>query len=376
MEHGQDIGLVNNRPDFIKDIKIAEPIGKYSKVKNLLLKSVIEFSWPLQCSLYYDDRNKNEISEYVANVKPDVIIVDMVRLATYYDAFRKFNCLKILDMDDLLSNRYERQINGSNSTSIAGQYSSKMSSLENKFLSYDFIKKLVLHLEIKLMKKAEINFGNIYDRVVFVSEKECRKINPFIDNKAAAVPMGVYKDEFIKCTYSPTLDNEICFVGNMGVAANADTLQMLVEKILPLVKVPYKFKVIGKCPKDLLDQYKNYENIVFTGRVESIYEHAKNSSLFLAPIAYGSGIKTKILEAMAMQIPVITNSIGAEGLDMVSGKHYVVKDDYISIANAVDYYLKNKEEAKKLAVAGQKSVFETYEWNSIWNRFEHILNIS
>ena len=373
LEHGQTEDLLKDKPDFIKEVRLASSVDKVSKVKNLLFKSIFTLTWPLQCSLFYSKKNHDMIAGYANQINPEVIIVDMVRLAPYYDALKELNCKKIIDMDDMLSKRYTRQIGGNTKTSIAGQYGTGMSGFLNSIIGLSFIKNSILRFESKLMEKAEIKYGQMYDSVVFVSQKECDELNSKIGCKSVAVPMGVYRNAFENCRYQPTEGNELCFVGNMAVAANADTLQMIVSEILPNIKSSYKLTVIGKCPKELKEQYKSNPKISFTGRVDSIYEHASNASLFLAPIAYGSGIKTKILEAMAMQLPVITNSVGAEGIDLNNEEHFVVEDNYKVIAEKVDYYLEHKEEARIIAESGQKAVFALYEWNEIWKKFEDIL---
>ena len=375
LEHGQTTSLLKDKPDFIKEVRIASYVGKVTKLKNLIIKSFLTMSWPLQCSLFFSKKNSGDITNYIKDIQPDIVMVDMVRLAPYYEAFKDIECLKVIDMDDLLSKRYDRQLHGNSRSSIVGQYSGSMSHFMNRFINVTIIKNMVLGFEKYLMTKAEIKFGKLYDKVIFVSQKECDELNKSVGPKSLAVPLGIYKEGYLDCEYEISEQNEICFLGNMAVAANADTLHMIVTQIFPHIKSDFLFTVIGKCPDEVKDVYRDCDRIRFTGRVDSVYEYAKKSNLFLAPIAYGSGIKTKILEAMAMQLPVITNSIGAEGLDIENGKHFIVEDDYKKIAEKVDYYLNNKEDAKKIALAGQNIVFENYEWNKIWNRFEKVLTI-
>ena len=64
----------------------------------------------------------------------------------------------------------------------------------------------------------------------------------------------------------------------------------------------------------------------FSGKVSDLRGEVKKGMVFLAPIAYGTGIKTKILEAMAMEMPVVTNSVGAEGIPGVNGKHWCASE--------------------------------------------------
>lgn len=374
LENGQTLDLIKQKPSFIKNVKIAESISKITKLKNIVLKTLLQYDWPIQCSLFYSKKNENQIKEFCKELNPDIVIVDMVRLAPYYKAFENFKCKKILDMDDLLSERYKRQLESNYKSSIAGQYSSNLSASFLKLIELKTIKKLILRLEKKLMYKAELKYAAIYDKVIFVSGKEAGKLNEIFPNKSIDIPLGVTVDEFINCKLKVLKGNNICFVGNMYVAANIDTLNLITKEILPFLKSNYKFYVIGKVSDELKNNYCRNKNIIFTGRVENIYDVAGKCKLFLAPIAYGSGIKTKILEAMAMQLPVITNEIGVEGIEVENKKHIIIEDDFKKTAELVDYYLKNEQEALKLAKNAQNLVFKKYNWKNIWDKFKYILS--
>ena len=373
LEAGQNSDLIKEKPDFIKCVKLAQPIGKFSKLKNLTIKTFLQHEWPLQCSLFYSKDNSEKIKKLCNEINPEVIIVDMVRLAPYYDAIINLNCKKILNMDDLLSERYQRQINSNYKTSIAGQYSSNISNILMYFIKQNRVKNFILKLEQKLMYEAELKYAAIYDKVIFVSDKESGKLNEIFPNKSIDIPLGVNVDEFTNCKLKVQKENNICFVGNMYVAANIDTLKYISTEVLPYVKSEYTLYIIGKVSDQIKNDYANNKNIVFTGRVDNIYDVAKKCKLFLSPIIYGSGIKTKILEAMAMQLPVITNDVGAEGLDVENKKHLIIENNSRKIADLVDYYLKNEREALTLAANAQKLVFEKYNWNNIWKKFRFIL---
>ena len=374
LEAEQNQEYIKFKPTFIKDIKIAKKINVFDKLKNIIYKSCIKRKWPIQCSLYFSNRNKDAINKLCKNINPDVIIVDMVRLAPYYEAFKDLNCRKILDMDDLLSERYDRQLKSNYKSSLAGQYSSNLSSLFLKFIELKSIKNLILIFEKNLIAKAELNYACIYEKVIFVSSKEANKLNKYYANKAIDIPLGINVKEFINCRYQKQKENNICFVGNMYVAANIDTLKLIATEVLPYIKTDYKFYVIGKVSEDLKKQYSKYTNIIFTGRMDNIYNIAGMCKLFLAPIAYGSGIKTKILEAMAMQMPVITNDIGAEGIEVNDKEHLIIENNNRKIAYLVDFYLKNDDIALAIAKKGQELVFEKYNWENIWKKFFFLVN--
>jgi len=132
--------------------------------------------------------------------------------------------------------------------------------------------------------------------------------------------------------------------------------------------------VIGKCPDDIREKYKNNVNVIFTGRVDNLTMYIRKSQIFLSPILYGTGIKTKILEAMSMNVPVVTNDVGSEGIAANDGKEFWVKNDSVAIAEQVDNLLDHYDEALNVAEAGRKLVEKKYEWNRIWDKFHEILD--
>jgi len=373
LEAGQTLRMLKDKPYFIKDVRIAKKVNLINQFKNIVYKTFLNHDFPIQCSLFYNKQNLNEIKMLCNEIQPDVIIVDMVRLAPYYLAFQKLNAKKILYMEDLLSERYKRQLESSYKSSIAGQYRANLSTGFLKLIEIKNIKNLILKIEKSLMYSAELKYANIYEKVIFVSSKEANKLNEYYPDKAIDIPLGINVKEFLSCKYQNLKENNICFVGNMYVAANIDTLKLIVTEVLPYIKSDYKFYIVGKVSDQLKKQYSEYANIIFTGRIDNIYDIAGKCKLFLAPIAYGSGIKTKILEAMAMQMPVVTNDVGAEGLDVENQKHLIIENNTQKIARIVDYYLNNYAAALKIAENAQQLVFERYDWEKIWKKFKFIV---
>ena len=373
LEAGQTSRMLKDKPYFIKDVRIAKKVNLINQFKNIIYKTFFNHDFPIQCSLFYNKQNLNEIKMLCNEIQPDVIIVDMVRLAPYFLAFQNLNAKKILYMEDLLSERYKRQLESSYKSSIAGQYRANLSTGFLKLIEIKSIKNLILKIEKSLMYSAELKYANIYEKVIFVSSKEANKLNKYYSDKAIDIPLGINVKEFFNCKYQNLKENNICFVGNMYVAANIDTLKLIITEVLPYIKSKYKFYIVGKVSEQLKKQYSEYANIVFTGRIDNIYDIAGKCKLFLAPIAYGSGIKTKILEAMAMQMPVITNDVGAEGLDVENQKHLIIENNTQKIARIADYYLNNYAAALKIAENAQQLVFERYDWEKIWKKFKFIV---
>lgn len=372
LEAGQTEADVEGKPDFIKEVRLAMPISKGEKIFNLLIKTTLTRKWPIQCSLYYSRQNAEKIKKFCDELQPDYILTDMIRTSMYYDSFQHSHALKVLDMDDLLSARYERQIHAKYKSNISGQYSSRLPGIINKLIGNQIVRNVVLVLERNLTAKAEIYYSKLYDKVIFVSEVETDYLNKRLPGKAVTIPVGINAVPAVELTGKPE-KNLLSYVGNLNVAANVDTLHWIISDILPKIRHDVKFMVIGKCPDDIREKYKNNNHVVFTGRVENLVEYIRKSQIFLSPILYGTGIKTKILEAMSMGVPVVTNDVGAEGIAARDGKELWIRNNSAAIAGQVDDLLEHYDDALNVAMAGRKLVEEKYEWKEIYKKFEKIL---
>lgn len=133
---------------------------------------------------------------------------------------------------------------------------------------------------------------------------------------------------------------------------------------MPKLDGQTKLIAVGKAPNDVIKKYQT-DRIEFTGAVDDLRPYIKQSNVFLAPIAYGSGIKTKILEAMAMGVPVVTNSIGAEGISAKNGIDFFVTDDFSEMAKIVSALIQDKEKAKQIGQSGASYVKEHHQWKDI-----------
>lgn len=371
LEAGQGESDLYKKPGFIKEVRLAKSISPFTKISNLLCKSFGKNRWPLQCSLFYSNENCNAISSYCAYVKPDLVITDMIRTAPYLDAYKSIGCLKILDMDDLLSKRYERQVASATAQGeIAGLYSKKLPKLVNQLINAGGIRKKVLSIEISRLKSMEVKWALKFDKVIFVSERETEEFNhrTGIAN-AYTVTMGVDYDYYSSSIIPKTKTGTLSFIGNMSYPPNLDSFEKIVEHVMPLIKHPIIFRVIGNCPKSLHEKYDLNERIELCGIVDDHRKAIKETEVFLAPISYGSGIKTKILEAMAMGMPVVTNAVGAEGIMAQNGKDFFVTDDYEVMAQIVDKLLDDPALCRQVGANAQEFILKNHTWEKVYEAF-------
>ena len=227
-------------------------------------------------------------------------------------------------------------------------------------------------MESKRCRKWEDIFYKDYDYSLMTSNIERDILNKRMhDSKAKTLTVGVdceYYSQPIKTEKDPI---GLSYVGNFSVASNADTLKMMVEDILPLLKSEYRLYVVGKCPRQIQEKYKR-ENIIFCGRVNDLREYVKKTAVFFSPIAYGTGVKTKIVEAMAMGMPVVTNSVGIEGIHANPGEDILVSDDYNVIASLTDKLLEDEDYRSKIGNSAQRFAEATFRWEKVFEVYKEM----
>ena len=359
---------------YIHEVHALKDVDTKSKLSNLFKHTFSKDKWPLQCSLYYSKENEDIIRKYVTKLSPDLIFTEMIRTCTYYDAFKNSDAIKLANLDDLLSIRYKRQSEATNTkASVAGAYNDKLPKFARRIASSPRLKKFVLRMESDRCGIWEKKSYELYDYSLMTSDIERDKLNEMMqDSKAKTLSVGVDVEY-----YSQPMNGEkdpigLSYVGNFKVAANVDTLDMIANQILPKLKSDFRFYVIGSCPENIQNLYADNNRIVFCGRVEDLREYVKKAVVFLSPIAYGTGVKTKIVEAMAMGMPVVTNSVGAEGISAINDKDFVVRETPEEIAEATDRILNDKELAVRIGKQAQKFANSTFCWEKIFRVYKEM----
>lgn len=372
-ESDDDVSL---KPKFIDKVyELPNPSGA-AKIKNLIVETFVKHKFPMQVSLFWDASIKRKIDEIVKSEKPDYVIADLVRTAEY---LKDFEGLKILDMQDLFSLRYERQLAVDiDSVNPYGSYLFRFPKLVQKMLDTNIIKKAVMGFEIRLLKKYEIEAGRIYDRVMFVARKEAEYYDRALGKRRALVaPLGVDIEYFSSSWDITKKPMSIAFMGALSVAHNENGIIHFVKCILPMIsekKLGAKLYVIGGGAGSKVKALES-ENVILTGRVDDVRVAIRSCDVFVCPLQFGSGIKTKNLEAMAMGIPVVTTTIGAENIDAENGRDWYVAEDDQEFADCVCALLKDSELRERIGRNGQEFVKKYFTWANAEAAFRKALNM-
>lgn len=372
-----DEEYLNKQPEFVTIKSVLKPPTILEKGWNILGKSLIKRNWPVQVGLYYSRSNQKIIDKYIYDEKPDIIICDMARTAQYLINSIPNKSIKILDMDDLISERYKRQILSEDiGIDAIGAYITKVPKMIRSIINLGSIMRYILKLEYYLLAKYELYLKDYFDKYIFVSPVEVIKYNELCKfKKADYVTIGVDFDYYSE-KFDIKQNKEIVFLGNMNISHNKKAVEFFIKEIYPLIKEHdsnISFKIVGKCDNnEYLREIEKNNGVYFTGEVEDIRPYIKSSKVSIAYLTYGSGIKTKILETMAMGIPVVTNSIGAEGIMLNKDSGLIVEDDVKVVASELIKLINDDDYNKEISINALRFIEENYRWETTLKRLENI----
>ncbi len=332
---------------------------KFPNIAELTTNFIFKQNKSIQERLFFSKKNLLFLKKTIKDVNPDIVITDMIRTAQYIE---NLNIKKILDMDDLLSVRYERYTKQNYSENkLLGTFSSILPNFVSD-IADKYMRNLILNHESKKIKKREIELSNKFDAILLVSPKEAEQLKKITGKgNIYNFPPAVKLNENI---YNPNIqENNFLFIGNMRTSQNLSSIKFITEKIFPTLskKISFKLKIVGIYDdrlEKIVAPYQNYIDLL--GFVEDIESVVKKSKLLLSPIAFGTGIKTKILDAMSYGLPVITNSVGAEGLYVKKDFHCIIEDEPIRLANRIVDSINNKYKLNQLSKNGYSYVQEIH----------------
>jgi len=235
------------------------------------------------------------------------------------------------------------------------------------------LKRLYLYHQWRKTWRYERTACRRFDVVVAVSvtdEEQMR--NEYGLERTAAVPTGVDINYF-SSSGIPSEKYNVVFTGSMDWLPNEDAMQYFIREIMPLVRkeIPeLTLTVVGRNPyATLVELSKRDTRIVVTGRVDDVRPYIEQASVYVVPIRIGGGTRLKIYEAMAMGKPVLSTTVGAEGLPVKNNEEVMLADSAEDFAAALTRLLRDEKAARELGGRGAKVVREKFGWQAVAQSF-------
>ncbi|MHB1457498.1 MAG: glycosyltransferase family 4 protein, partial [Armatimonadota bacterium] len=288
----------------------------------------------------------------IESFKPDIVHIDHLQMAQFVEFDKSYKV--VLDNHNVESTIIKRVAETSDSMPT----------------------RLYAGLEWPKLQRYEVDICNKCDLVLTVSETDKDSLTAMGVNPAIieSVPIGVDVDT-MKPVDMVTQSRNILSLGTMSWPPNIDSMLYFVKDVMPIIRdhLPgCTLTIAGSQPSPAIQSLESEPDISVTGFVEDIDSIARKCGVFIVPLRSGSGVRVKILNALAMGLPIVSTSIGAEGLDVRDDEHLLIADTPHDFANSVIRILTDPDLAQTLGLNGRAFVCDNYSWETTGNRLLQI----
>ncbi len=170
--------------------------------------------------------------------------------------------------------------------------------------------------------------------------------------------------------------DQICFVGRMDYYPNQECMTDFCQNVWPIVRAKrpsMKLAIVGADPSPAMRRLGELPNVTVTGSVPDVRPYVWRSVAMIAPLNIARGTQNKILEGMAMGVPVVTSSVAAGGVDAVPGEHFRVADRPDEVAEELVALAADPVRRDALGRAGRARMLSHHAWPSSMNRLDNII---
>jgi sugar transferase (PEP-CTERM/EpsH1 system associated) len=192
------------------------------------------------------------------------------------------------------------------------------------------------------------------------------------DARITDIPTGVDTNYF-RPTTAPEIPGRLVFTGSMDWQPNEDAVTYFADAILPRIRreVPtVSFAIVGRRPNARVRAVAERAGILVTGTVDDVRPYIAEAAVYVVPLRAGGGTRLKIFEALAMQKPVVSTTVGAEGLALTSGQEFIAADDADTFGREVIALIRDPLRRRNLGRAGRALVDTRYSWPHVAHAFE------
>ncbi len=168
----------------------------------------------------------------------------------------------------------------------------------------------------------------------------------------------------------------VVFVGRMDYFPNQQAMLGFCVDVLPKLQARrpgFKLQIVGAEPSAEIRKLGELPGVTVTGTVPDVRPYVTKAALTVAPLRIARGTQNKILEAMAMGVPVVCSSVAAGGVDAIPGEHMVTADAPQDLCDAILRIIEDPSERKRLAQAGRARVLSNHAWPSSMKRLDAII---
>ncbi len=284
---------------------------------------------------FYNASISASIQEIIKTEKIDTVIFESVFSAIYLPDLKQNNQLQFIIRTHNIENQIWKDL----------------ALKSNSFLKKRYLQSLSRSLELEettLLRQA--------DKIFSISKTDSRELTKItLQSKIIEIPLAI---EMKQSVIVPTA-KKIAHLGSMNWQPNIDSVNYIINKILPLLP-DFQFKLAGSFMPEQPMNVKN-KQIENLGKVQDLNEFYQNCGIFVVPLFSGSGVKVKILEALSYGVPIVTTRKGIQGLDLENGREILIAETPQEFANCISKLDENSELKIKLGQNAKNYVLKNHD---------------
>jgi glycosyltransferase involved in cell wall biosynthesis len=240
------------------------------------------------------------------------------------------------------------------------------------------LRRWYMGLQAKRMYEYERRVSRAAGHIVAVSATDAAQMRDLFGvTRVSEIPTGVNLEYFQPPTQRPPEGADLVFIGSMDWLPNVDGILYFVREILPLIRrrrPDCSLAIVGRTPPPkITDLAERDPRIRVTGTVPDIRPYLWESAISIVPLRIGGGTRLKIYEAMAAKIPVVSTTVGAEGLTIHPPDDIRIADSPQDFADRCLELVADASERCRIAAAAWEMVNADFSWEQVARCFERIL---
>ena len=208
------------------------------------------------------------------------------------------------------------------------------------------------------------------DRTLAVSDEDRKALEDLAGVGVGTIrtlPIGV-DTQYFTPTHRHANSRTLVSIGTMYWPPNIDAIRWFCQEILPMIKVgcpDTKLMIVGARPTAEIRALEDDPAVTVTGSVPDVRPYGQDCGAFIVPLRSGSGMRVKILNALAMGLPTVSTTVGAEGIEVTDGENILLADTAEEFAAATLRLLSEPDLAARLARNGRSLMETKYGWDAI-----------
>ncbi len=301
---------------------------------------------PLPVLNYTTDEMKQALAALLNEQEFDLVQIESIHLMAYLPIIRaaRNHSIVICDWHNVESE-------------LMRQYSERETSL---------VRRAYARRTARLMNEAEQDALRKFDAHIAVSEEDAerlRRLNSTV--RIFVIENGVEASYYADEQNGSGIKDRIVFVGSMDYHANIDAAMNFSRNVWPMLsqkKPELTFTIVGRDPSSAVRELSSIPGVEVTGSVEDVRPYYRRAIAAVVPLKVGGGSRLKILEAMASAVPVVSTTLGAEGLQVRDGENILLADTDRDFAEKVITLIERQELRTAIVDAGRALIAHRYDW--------------